>query len=68
VISLKSKKTVLREIVFDVVFNAVFIRLYKTAAKVHITRRTWIAEIKFFSTNIIIAIQRLSLQNQSLNS
>jgi hypothetical protein len=36
VISLKSKKTVLRESVFDVSY-AVFMRLYKTPAKVHIT-------------------------------
>lgn len=34
VISLKSVKTALSEKVFVVVFNAVFIKFYKTAAKV----------------------------------
>ena len=46
VISLKSVKTVLRENVFVVVFNAVFVKFYKTAAKV--------TQQKGFGKNLII--------------
>jgi hypothetical protein len=48
VISLKSRKTVLRENVFDELFNAVFIRFSKTDAKVQLTDRNRNEEFRFF--------------------